>query len=75
MQIDVSEDELGLMIDMLKEQYSDLRVQVRRAETGSYHEELRGVERATVALLNKLERARTDAEAVASTERAVDHSP
>jgi hypothetical protein len=61
MQIDVSEHELGLMIDMLKEKWSDLRVQVRRAETGTYHEELRTLERAAVDLLNKLERVRSGA--------------
>ena len=59
MQIDLSDDEFGLMIGMMKEKWADLRVQVRRAETGAYHEELRQVERTTVELLNKLERARS----------------
>ena len=59
MQIDLTDDEFGLMIDTLKEKWSDLRVEVRRAETGVYHEGLRQLERTTVDLLNKLERARS----------------
>jgi hypothetical protein len=57
MGIDFSKDELAMLKDLLQQRWEQLRVEVRRTETPSYHEELRELERATVALLRKLDRA------------------
>jgi hypothetical protein len=57
MNIDLSKRELALLIDLLQEKWEQLRVQIRRTETPRFHDELRELERATVALLRRLEGA------------------
>jgi hypothetical protein len=59
MNIDLSKDEVGLLRDLLEQRREELRVEIRRTETPSYHEELRGLERAMIALQRRLERAET----------------
>ena len=59
MNIDLSKDEVGLLRDLLEQRREELRVEIRRTETPSYHEELRGLERAMIALQRRLERADT----------------
>jgi hypothetical protein len=56
MNIDVSKEELVLLRNLLEQKWEDLRVEIRRTETPTYHEQLRDLERATVTLLRKLER-------------------
>ncbi len=55
MDIDLSKDELGLVMNLLEQRCEQLRVEVRRTETPRYHEELRELERTTLALLRKLQ--------------------
>jgi hypothetical protein len=57
MDIDLSKDELDLLTNLLEQRCEQLRVEVRRTETPRYHEELRELERATLALLRKLQKA------------------
>jgi hypothetical protein len=57
MNIEVSKEELALLRSMLEEKWGDLRVEIRRTETQRYREQLRELERATVALLRKFEQA------------------
>ncbi len=57
MEIDVSKDELALVVGLLEQRCEQLRVEVRRTETPKYHEELRDLERFTLAFLRKLQRA------------------
>ena len=57
MNIEVSKEELALLRSLLEEKWGDLRVEIRRTETPSYREQLRDLERATVALLRRCERA------------------
>jgi hypothetical protein len=57
MEVDLTQDELKLMTNLLEQRCEDLRVEVRRTETPSYHDKLRELEDATVALLRKLEKA------------------
>lgn len=57
MNIDLSKDELVLLRDLLEQRREDLRVEIRRTETPSYHEELRALERAMAALSRKFEKA------------------
>jgi hypothetical protein len=57
MNIDLSKEELDILGDLLQQRWEQLRIEIRRTETPRYHEELRELERATVALLRKLERA------------------
>jgi hypothetical protein len=57
MNIDLSKDELALLTDLLQEKWEQLRVEIRRTETPRYHDELRELERRTVALLRKIEMA------------------
>jgi hypothetical protein len=59
MNIDLSKDEVGLLRDLLEQRREDLRVEIRRTETPSYHEELRKLERSLVALQRRLETAQT----------------
>ena len=59
MNIDLSRDELTLLRDLLEQRREELRVEIRRTETPSYHEELRALERAMVGVLRKLEKAET----------------
>jgi hypothetical protein len=59
MNIDLSKDEVGLLRDLLEQRREDLRVEIRRTETPSYHEELRKLERALVAIQRRLETAQT----------------
>ena len=56
MNIDVSKEELALLRSLLEEKWEQLRVEIRRTETPSYHDQLRDLERTTVALLRRLER-------------------
>ncbi|HKQ69321.1 MAG TPA: hypothetical protein VJT73_08280, partial [Polyangiaceae bacterium] len=60
MEIDLSQGELSLLTTLLEQRCEELRVEVRRTETPSYHDELREYERATLALLHKLERASSE---------------
>ena len=59
MNIDLSKDEVALLRDLLDQRREELRVEIRRTETASYHEELRGLERSMIALLRKLEKVET----------------
>jgi len=59
MNIDLSKDEVALLRDLLDQRREELRVEIRRTETPSYHEELRGLERSMIALLRKLEKVET----------------
>jgi hypothetical protein len=64
MNIDLSRDELVLLRDLLEQRREELRVEIRRTETPSYHEELRALERTMVGVLRKLEKAETGSVAV-----------
>jgi hypothetical protein len=57
MEVDLTEDEIKLMTNLLEQRCEDLRVEVRRTETPSYHDMLRQLESATITLLRKLEKA------------------
>ena len=57
MNIELSKDEVALLRDLLEQRREDLRVEIRRTETPSYHEELRALERAMIALSRKFEKA------------------
>ena len=60
MNIDLSKDELALLVDLLHTKWEDLRVEIRRTETPKFHQELRELEESTVALLRRLERRRAE---------------
>ena len=60
MNIDLSKDELALLVDLLHTKWEDLRVEIRRTETPKFHQELRELEESTIALLRRLERAAAD---------------
>ena len=57
MNIEISKEELALLRSLLEEKWGDLRVEIRRTETPRYREQLRDLERATVALLRRCEQA------------------
>jgi hypothetical protein len=57
MNIDVTKEELALLRSLLEEKWSDLRVEIRRTDAESYREQLRALERTTVALLRRFETA------------------
>ena len=59
MNIDLSKDELALLRDLLEQRREELRVEIRRTETRSYHEELRELERSMALLMRKFEKAET----------------
>jgi hypothetical protein len=59
MNIDITKEELALLRSLLEEKWGDLRVEIRRTETESYREQLRDLERTTVALLRRFEGAGT----------------
>ena len=62
MNIDVTKEELVLLRNLLEEKWGELRVEIRRTETESYREQLRAIERTTVALLRRFEAAGSQAE-------------
>ena len=60
MNIDISQEELGLLKSLLEEKWGDLRVEIRRTETERYREQLRETEHVAIALLRKLEHVDAD---------------
>jgi len=57
MNIDISNEELVLLRNLLEEKWGDLRVEIRRTDAENYREELRNLERTTVALLRRFQGA------------------
>jgi hypothetical protein len=56
MTINLTREELDLLADLLKARAEELRVEVRRTDDAQYHDQLRELERRTIALVRRFER-------------------
>jgi hypothetical protein len=61
MTIELTTSEIALLLELLRQRTSDLRVEIRRTDNRQYHDDLRKLEQELLSLTGRLDRAQEPA--------------